>query len=127
MALPTEELKRRIDAARTLRGLKQSELAALLEEDGLGKHDAGRLERGELDLRRVHLDALTRQLRMPEWWFTASEIHLTEVPPADLSQRLDEIGEQLEVIRFAVDVRAAEQDSAQPPDEESGTARTSES
>lgn len=76
MALPTEELKRRIDAARTLRGLKQKELAGLLEEDGLGKHDVGRLERGELDLRRVHLDALTRHLQMPEWWFTAEEIHL---------------------------------------------------
>lgn len=91
MPLPTEELKRRIDAARTLRGLKQRELADLLQEDGLGKHDVGRLERGELILRRVHLDALMRHLRVPEWWFTANEIELPPQADATITDRLASI------------------------------------
>lgn len=129
MALAPEELERRIKAARELRGLDQDDLGRLFKADGLGLHDPGRIERANgkdrLDMQRVHLQAFMRHLRMPEWWFTASEIRLTEEPPADLSQRLDEIGEQIDVIRFAVDVSAAAQDSGQPPDEESGTARTS--
>lgn len=95
MALPTEELKRRIDAARTLRGLKQRELADLLETDGLGKHDVGRLERGDLDLRRVHLDALMRHLDMPEWWFTDERIELRDELPATIEDRLAAIERRL--------------------------------
>lgn len=72
--LENEELKRRLDAARTLRGLTQNQLAALLAEDGLGKHDLGRIERGSLVMQRVHREAIARRLRIPEWWLTVEDI-----------------------------------------------------
>lgn len=81
MAVDKDVLKQRIDAARTLRGITQVELNKLFDADGLGKHDVGRLERGELPLRRIHLDALVRHLRVPEWWFTADEIEFPDAQP----------------------------------------------
>ena len=81
VAVDKDVLKQRIEAARALRGLTQVQLRERFEEDGLGKHDAARLERGEMELRRIHLDALMRHLKMPEWWFTADEISLDGEPP----------------------------------------------
>lgn len=125
MALPTEELKRRIDAARTLRGLKQRQLADLLEADGLGKHDVGRLERGELDLRRVHLDALKRHLQMPEWWFTIQNVELPDDLPASLEERLSAIerrlGGRYEELDDASRGLAALADTPAEPDPASGS------
>lgn len=72
--LEPEELKRRIEAARILRGLRQVDLSPLLEADGLGKTDLGRIERGEVPMRRIHRDALARHLRVPEWWFTVEDV-----------------------------------------------------
>lgn len=69
------ELRRRIVAARTLRGVSQEELDALFDGDGLGK-SAGRLERGDrrLTLNRALLDGLVRHLRVPEIWFTSKDV-----------------------------------------------------
>lgn len=126
MALPTEELKRRIDAARTLRGLNQKELAGLLQADGLGKHDVGRLERGELDLRRVHLDALRRHLQMPEWWFTADTVDLPDATPATVEAKLDALADQLGAIEMQIAVIAADPTPQTKPSAPSRTDRASE-
>lgn len=91
-------LKQRIDAARALRGVTQAQLNKLFEADGLGKHDVGRLERGELPLRRIHLDALIRHLRVPEWWFTQDEIEFPDAHPtfqAYVRQVLEVVMEQV--------------------------------
>lgn len=71
--LNTNELKRRIEAARLLRNISQTQLDDLFSADGLGK-SAGRLERGALTLNRALLDGLVRHLRVPEQWFTSPDI-----------------------------------------------------
>lgn len=76
--LDPEEIKRRLDAARTLRGLKQTDLAELVHADGLGKHDVGRLERGSIPLTRALRDSLCRHLRVPEAWFTDPDLDLED-------------------------------------------------
>jgi len=72
--LDTATLKRRIDAARTLRGLTQNDLAALVHGDGFGKHDVGRLERGDIILSEGLQHSLSRHLRVPPTWFTDEDL-----------------------------------------------------
>ena len=85
--LETEELKRRIEAARILRGLSQAELAERLHADGLGKYDLGRIERGTMPMRRVHRDAIARHLGIPDYWLTEPDVDIvvglrpTDRPP----------------------------------------------
>lgn len=74
VALSTDELNRRIVAARLLRGVSQEDLAARFEADGLGRYDVGRIERGEKPLDVVRLEALCRHLRVPAYWFTSSDV-----------------------------------------------------
>lgn len=71
--LSTDETKRRIEAARILRDLSQVELDRLGHEDGLGKQELSRLERGELPLTRVRREVLIRILRVPEHWLTEED------------------------------------------------------
>lgn len=92
-------LKRRIHAARLLRDMEQVELDKLCYEDGLGKGEAGRTERGELPLTRVRREAFARHLRVPEEWFTEEDADLL-VFPAD--HRLEEEAEILESQREAL-------------------------
>lgn len=72
--LEPQELKRRIDAARRLRGLRQIDLAELLEADGHGKTDVGRLERGELRFSPSLRRSLAYHLGVSEGWFTAVNV-----------------------------------------------------
>lgn len=74
MALTHDEFKRRATAARVLRGYTQDALGELFKEDGLGKHDPGRIERGDLAMQRIHMDAFKRHLRMPEEWWEEADI-----------------------------------------------------
>lgn len=105
--LTPEELKRRIDAARTLRGLRQVDLAELLEADGHGKHDVGRLERGEIPFSAALRRSLAHHLEVPEAWFVdehvdgiiinapAATAGEPEPDRADLSRRLSLIESKL--------------------------------
>ena len=74
LALPPDELKRRIHAARVLRGVTQEKLEEQLAEQGLGKREAGRVERGEISFQRVHRLMFADALRVPERWFTAGTV-----------------------------------------------------
>jgi hypothetical protein len=74
IVLPTEEAKRRIAAARLLRGLSQTELDALGADDGLRGQELSRTERGELPLTRVRRDVLSRLLGLPPEWFLWSSL-----------------------------------------------------
>jgi len=69
-----EEIGRRMEAARTLRGLTQPRLGTLFKADGLGVRDPERIERGDIPFRRKHLDAACRHLHVPERWFTADDV-----------------------------------------------------
>jgi transcriptional regulator with XRE-family HTH domain len=72
--LSDDEAKRRIEAARILRGLTQDELDKRGSSDGLGKQELSRTERGELDLTRVRRDVLARLLELPIEWFEEESI-----------------------------------------------------
>lgn len=72
--LSEEEAKRRIAAARLLRGLTQEELDALGSADGLGRQELSRTERGELPVTRVRREVLARLLDFPVEWFLHDSI-----------------------------------------------------
>jgi transcriptional regulator with XRE-family HTH domain len=90
MPLEPEELKNRVAGARTLRGMSQAQLGALVAGDGHGKHDVGRLERGELILTRSLRRSLAEHLSVPEAWFVDETI---EIPGSadDEAGQLDRI------------------------------------
>lgn len=101
--LDARTIKERIDAARTLRGLTQTELGDLLHSDGLGKHDVGRIERGTMTLQAVHRHALCRHLGVPEDWFLEPDLdRLLGIISSD------EIRDRLERIETALDDLAAD-------------------
>lgn len=108
--LGADELKRRIEAARILRGIEQTDLDALFDQDGLGK-SASRMERGKLPLTRARLDGLVRHLRVPEDWFTVRDVDSLVFPdgaPESTPGRLSEIEQQLRVLRGENEARASE-------------------
>lgn len=74
--LDPDELKNRIDGFRTLRGLTQNELAALVAADGFGKHDVGRIERGDLTLTKALRRSIAEHLAVPEQWLVADPLDL---------------------------------------------------
>lgn len=67
--LTAKELKKRIHAARILRGVHQKDLQKSLAADGLGKQELGRIERGDLTLTKVRREVLSKALSVPEQWF----------------------------------------------------------
>lgn len=73
MPLDKDTLTRRLVAARSVVGLDQNEMGAELAKEGLGKTDAKRLERGQIDFSNSHWAAYVRITRMPEAWFTAPD------------------------------------------------------
>jgi transcriptional regulator with XRE-family HTH domain len=93
MPLEPEELKNRVAGARKLRGMSQAQLGALVAGDGHGKHDVGRLERGELILTRSLRRSLAEHLSVPEAWFVDETI---EIPGSadDEAGQLDRIEER---------------------------------
>lgn len=67
--------KQRIVAARTLRGISQAEMDRLGHEDGLGKGELSRLERGEFNrITPAQRRTLSYILRVPEAWFTDEDV-----------------------------------------------------
>lgn len=93
--MDSEDVKRRIEAGRILRGIDQVAMDRLGHAEGLGKQELGRLERGKLPFTRVHRDVLCRVLRLPAWWFTAETISFSVDPPALEGDRLVHIEERL--------------------------------
>ena len=88
-------LKQRVEAARTLRGISQTDLDLRFAQDGLGKA-AGRIERGELVMQRAHRDAFCRHLGVPERWFSEPDVDIVvglrpakKLSPAELLADLE--------------------------------------
>lgn len=69
-----EEVKRRIEAARTLRGISQVQMDQLGHAEGLDKQELGRLERGRLPMSNVRCDVLCRVLKVPRRWFEDDDL-----------------------------------------------------
>jgi hypothetical protein len=57
--------------------MEQVELDQLFHQDGLGKGEAGRTERGDLPMTRVRREAFARHLRVPEDWFLEEDADLS--------------------------------------------------
>jgi transcriptional regulator with XRE-family HTH domain len=74
--LSQEEIRRRIAALRELRGMTQSDMNAAFESLGGNKTDAGRAERGNIDLTDTHLWLYTQVLRVPPEWFTEEDVEV---------------------------------------------------
>jgi transcriptional regulator with XRE-family HTH domain len=72
--LSEDEAKRRIAAARILRGFTQEELDAMGAADGLGRQELSRTERGELPVTRVRREVFARLLNLPVEWFLQDTI-----------------------------------------------------
>jgi transcriptional regulator with XRE-family HTH domain len=94
--LSEDEAKRRIAAARILRGLTQEELDTLGAVDGLGRQELSRTERGELPVTRVRREVLARLLNLPVEWFLQDSIDdlvrwPTEGLPPDQIRRAAEL------------------------------------
>lgn len=68
--LSQDELRRRIRAARVLADVSQTDMNAGGHERGLPKNTLGKVERGDLDVRHVHLAMLCEILQVPMSWFT---------------------------------------------------------
>jgi hypothetical protein len=101
--LSKDVLKQRIEAARILRGVSQATLQQKFEADGLDKYAAGRVERGELDMQRVHRDAFCRHLGVPERWFSEPDVDV--IVGLRLAARLtpDELRGELELLILGLD------------------------
>jgi transcriptional regulator with XRE-family HTH domain len=93
----TEELARRMPRTRNATpGLTVEELAARLDEPGLGEKTLGAIERGERAAQRRDLIVIAQALAMPLGFFTLSRSELLEAlqgagapgVPGDLGRRL---------------------------------------
>jgi transcriptional regulator with XRE-family HTH domain len=101
--LDTAELKRRMEAARILRGFDQVDLGRLLHEEGFGKLDAGRLERGAIPLTRAHRRALAMILEVPESWFTDDHVVIPEPGDPAIADKLDQLLAERETLLAEID------------------------
>lgn len=68
------EIKRRIEAARVLRGISQPEMDRLGADLGLPKQELSRTERGELPWSQARAMILQRVLGVPDRWFTEPKV-----------------------------------------------------
>lgn len=93
--LSQEVLKQRLAAARFLRGYTQAQLGEFFDKDGLDKTAPGRIERGDITMKRAHRRALCEHLRVPDRWFSEGDVDaLVGYPdPADISdEQLKRLG-----------------------------------
>lgn len=140
--LDKDELKRRIDAFRTLRGLTQVDLAELFASKGHGSQELGRLERGALPLTEIRRRSLAEILEVPERWFVEGRIDFTgdhdEGPGLEarierlvraMEQRaghdrvIDEMLERQTAILTRIELLIAQSQDPEPADREPGESR----
>jgi transcriptional regulator with XRE-family HTH domain len=95
--LEAAEIRRRLRAARELRGMSRQQLAALVKEEGFGLEDVARVERGELVLLAGLRRSLAIHLGLPEAWFTEPDVgRLFASDPAASGDRLTRLEEKLD-------------------------------
>lgn len=87
VSLNHDELARRIEAARVLRGLSQADVNERFEKLGAGKQTAGRVERGNKPFEEMHEMLFARVLNVPVRWFTEPDVDVIIglKPPAVLT------------------------------------------
>jgi transcriptional regulator with XRE-family HTH domain len=115
--LNPDELRRRIRAARELKGLSQDEMNAAGAAMGLPGYLLGALERGQKTIEPFHLDPLCRVLEVPISWFTEPRKVLVARRPQDYLEIIEEL---LELVRAAEDPPAA-RPTGLPSDDEGPT------
>lgn len=107
MALKDEELRHRLVAARELIGLDQRQMGAKLDEQGLGRTDAMRLERGRIAFTPAHLSAYTRITGLPSQWFTIGDVSALFSPALAGEDPDEALGTQADVVRALRSLLAA--------------------
>jgi transcriptional regulator with XRE-family HTH domain len=93
-----EELRRRLHAARVLRGLTFGELASRIgRENRLSERTLRKIEGGEEQLRELHLRTIAPALELPYEFFTVEDVGRALVPDpvADRLTRLERTLEEL--------------------------------
>ncbi len=86
--------------------MDQSDLADLVHEDGLGKYDVGRIERGKMTMQAIHRRSLAHHLRVPESWFTDPDLDVVVglEPDSDtIKNRLDAVLDQIAALHLRLD------------------------
>lgn len=116
MPVSSEEAAQRIRAAREIQGMTQAELGRRLEECGLGKTDAGRIERGQVKLLLIHRAALTKVLGVPDAWFTLDRDELLD-RLGSLVATEQVLEERLAALESQITRLAAERPAPAPPGE----------
>jgi transcriptional regulator with XRE-family HTH domain len=99
LVLDKAELKNRIDALRTLRGLTQVDLAELFAAKGHGTQELGRIERGALPLTEIRRRTLAEILNVPERFFQDEQIDLRDVDAPASGSQLDRLEQAVADIR----------------------------
>lgn len=107
------EAKRRIEAARILRGITQEEMSRRGAADyGLGAQELGRTERGGLEFTEARKLVLCKVLGVPDTWFSAPVDELLNGTPSSAgSVNLDDLREVLGDLLGGLDL-AGGQDSS---------------
>lgn len=79
--------------------MSQVELGALVEEEGWGKHDVGRIERGDVPMTPGRLDAIARHLGVAREWLTEPDLDVLlghpGAPSQEAIERIDSTLRQL--------------------------------
>jgi transcriptional regulator with XRE-family HTH domain len=99
LVLDKAELKNRIDALRTLRGLTQVDLAELFAAKGHGTQELGRIERGALPLTEIRRRTLAEILNVPERFFQDEQIDLRDADAPASGSQLDRLEQAVADIR----------------------------
>lgn len=117
--LPQDELRRRVRAARILADISQNEMNEAGERLGLRKHALGGAERGDIEIRHVHLAMLCEILDVPMSWFTEPRNVIVAQRASDYARLLNqllEITQQPEGERRRLRVgQGRRQESEAPP------------
>jgi transcriptional regulator with XRE-family HTH domain len=110
MPLKPDEIKRRIEGARILRNISQKEFDRLGHDQGYGRGEMSRVERGDIEYRPgKHLDVLCRILRVPRWWFTADELDFGRAEdPASPDEIASLLAQQTLILQELKEATAAE-------------------
>jgi transcriptional regulator with XRE-family HTH domain len=134
VGLPPSVLARRVEAARALRGISQKDLGLRLEAEGVGKHDAARVEREDPNappMDPARRGALSRVLRLPEWWWLVEDDELTARLAgdgagvyADLEKLRDDFDAKIAVLQHSIEQITAA-DVGTPQETESTSRRPS--
>jgi transcriptional regulator with XRE-family HTH domain len=126
--LSQNELQRRIRAARVLANISQAEMNRGGHQRGLPKNTLGKVERGDLAIRHVHLAMLCEILEVPMSWFTEPREVIVAQRASDYLDAIREILTLLSdnPVKLGEEAVLPRVPTPPPPPDESGPEATGE-